>query len=122
MRTAQKIAVTVAGAALVFGTTTATAQAEPGTVHGCKLGYFCIYPRDAGWNGDVPSNTYYRYGPYQLKDQIGFHYLFNNQTGPATVLICTDWNGRTCPQYMPPGPFEAAMDLGPINSIRLNPS
>src|SRR5258708_1605771 len=32
------------------------------TVHGCPLYYACIYPQNAGWNGDHPSLMFYYYG------------------------------------------------------------
>ncbi|GHO97549.1 hypothetical protein KSF_075970 [Reticulibacter mediterranei] len=92
----------------------------PGFNHGCPVGYFCIYPQDKGWNGDRPSLKYYRYGVYQLHNQVGTHYIFNNQTSRAWVWLCTDWNGNnSAGRYSSPD-YEV-VNLTPINSIRLTP-
>ncbi len=92
-----------------------------GTVHGCPSGYACIYPQDAGWNGDHPSQTWYSYGTYQLSNQYGNHYIYNNQTGGAPFWLCTDWKGNTCPSYVAAG-AAAQTDFTPINSVKLVPS
>ncbi len=88
--------------------------------HGCPAGYVCIYPQNAGWNGDHPSLKYYNYGVYQLHNQFGTHYLFNNQTSGAWVWLCTDWNGNNrAGRYASPALY--VVNLTPINSIRLTP-
>ena len=88
------------------------------TVHGCPSGYACIYPQDAGWNGDHPSLMWYHYGTYQLSNQYGNHYIYNNQTGGAPFWLCTDWHGYTCPWYVAAG-NAAQTDFTPINSVKL---
>lgn len=109
--------------AATMSTTTTHAVAHPaaGTVHGCPEGYACIYPQDAGWNGDHPSQMWYYYGTYQLSNQFGNHYIYNNQTGGAPFWLCTDWNGNTCPLYVAAG-TSAQTDFTPINSVKLTPS
>ncbi|GER91849.1 hypothetical protein KDW_60110 [Dictyobacter vulcani] len=92
-----------------------------GTVHGCPVGYACIYPQNAGWNGDHPSNTYYNYGTYKLYNQYGNHYIYNNQTGGAPFWLCTDSYGKTCPWYVAAG-TSAQTDFTPLNSVKLVPS
>ncbi|MBO0791577.1 MAG: hypothetical protein J2P36_11595 [Ktedonobacteraceae bacterium] len=101
----------------IFQVTHATHAA--GTVHGCPLGYACIYPQDAGWNNDHPSKEFYYFGTYQLSNQYGTHYVFNNQVGGASFWLCTDWHGNTCMQFVPIGEGRA-VDLTPINSVKLS--
>lgn len=91
-----------------------------GTIHGCPVGWACIYPENAGWNGDHPSLMYYYYGVYQLSNQFGDHYLYNNQTGGAWFYLCSDWNGNSCPIYVPNGGPGYHANLTPINSVKLN--
>jgi hypothetical protein len=93
----------------------------PGGNHGCPVGYFCIYPQDKGWNGDRPSLKYYRYGVYQLHNQVGTHYIFNNQTSHAWVWLCTDWNGNNSAFRLTSPDYATLINLTPINSIRLTP-
>lgn len=112
-------AVTAATAALALGGGVLPAQAASN--HGCPSGWACIYPQDAGWNGDRPSLKYYNYGTYQLSNQFGNHYVYNNQTGGAPIWLCTDWNGNTCPWYVAAGSY-AVVNLTPINSVKLVPS
>ena len=60
-----------------------------GTVHGCQSGYVCIYPQNAGWNGDRPSLRFYTYGAHNLSNQFGTHRMLNNQYGGAWVVLCS---------------------------------
>jgi hypothetical protein len=90
------------------------------TVHGCPSGAVCIYPQDAGWNGDHPSDVYFSYGAHNLVNQNGMHYILNNQTGGATMRTCTGYNGTGCEGYLPQD-WSINKDLTPINSITLEP-
>ncbi|GHP01113.1 hypothetical protein KSF_111600 [Reticulibacter mediterranei] len=109
---------------LVFagGVSAPTAHAAPaGTIHGCPSGYVCIYPQNAGWNGDKPSLKYYYYGVYQLSNQYGTHEIFNNQYSNAGFDLCTDWNGTVCDLGFSINSY-GAVDLTPINSVRVKPT
>lgn len=98
---------------------TATA-ADAATVHGCPSGYVCIYPQNAGWNNDHPSNTYYNYGCYKLYNQYGTHRVLNNQTGYAPTDGYTSSNCSTgFSYYIASGGAWADVDLTPVNSIDL---
>ena len=88
------------------------------TFHGCASGWACIYPKDVVRDGDRPSLRYYHYGSYQLSNQFGVHYVYNNQFGGAIFYLCRDWFGNDCPFAFFPGQG-AAVDLTPINSVRL---
>ncbi|MFJ4964381.1 hypothetical protein EES43_11235 [Streptomyces sp. ADI96-02] len=85
---------------------------------GCQSGYVCIYP-GASWNGNRPEATYYQYGVYNLSNQTGTHRVFNNQTGGASVQLCTGYNGVGCGAKMPTWTYWD-VDLTPINSIKLS--
>ncbi|MFG2138891.1 hypothetical protein [Streptomyces sp. NPDC048650] len=121
----RKITRAAAALALAIGATTmatatsANAAQAAGTVHGCPSGAFCIYPQNAGWNNDRPSNTYYSYGAHNLSGQVGNHMIFNNQTGGAWVRTCTGYNGTgDCQGWMAAGQ-SFTKDLTPINSVLL---
>jgi hypothetical protein len=120
MRKLVKLAVAlslVAGTGTIFDATPAQAAS---TVHGCQAGNVCIYPQNAGWNGDRPESTYYYYGYYNLSNMFGYHIIFNNQTGGATVTTCTGYNGTGCAGSLGPG-WYSNENFTPINSIVLRP-
>jgi hypothetical protein len=71
-------------------------QAAGSTIHGCPSGAVCVYPENAGWNGDRPSLEFWSYGAHNLSNQYGNHYVLNNQT---------DW-------VPPGGGYAAAMATG----------
>jgi hypothetical protein len=104
------------GALLSFGVT----EAQAATIHGCPSGYVCVYPENAGWNGDRPSLKYYTYGAHNLSNQFGYHYVFNNQTDYAISRFCLKYDGRDCGWTLFAGNY-TNFDLTPINSIYLAP-
>jgi hypothetical protein len=120
MRTTKRIAsaitVMAATAAVMVGTTATAAQAA--TVHGCRAGWVCLYPEDAGWNGDSPSYEWYEYGTYALSNQFGNHVIFSNQTGDAVVSPCLDYGGTNCLDFVLAGD-SITIDFTPINSVVL---
>lgn len=93
-----------------------------GGSHGCPSGDVCIYPEGAGWNGDHPESAgfYHNYGYYNLSGQTDTHRIFNNQTGGATVKLCTNYGGTGCGSPLAAGHSED-VNLTPINSITLEP-
>lgn len=116
-RTAGAIVATatlLCGGAAVMATTASAA----GTVEGCPFGDVCVYPQNAGWNGGHPSLTFYTYGAHNLSNQLGSHYVFNNQSGAAVARLCTGYNGVGCGTEGHPGQVINA-NLTPINSIVL---
>ncbi|MFE0193061.1 hypothetical protein [Streptomyces sp. NPDC059008] len=117
MKTAAALTFAVGALATVGA---AGAQAAPAAAsHGCPSGAVCVYPQNAGWNGDRPSHVYYSYGAHNLSGQVGRHYVFNNQTGGAKARTCTGYNGTgDCQGFMDPG-YYVDKDLTPINSIVL---
>lgn len=101
------------------GVTSAGAVTTADSLHGCPSGAVCVYPQNAGWNGDRPSLTFYSYGAHNLSNQVGQHYVLNNQTGGATARTCTGYNGTgDCQGYLGAG-YYVDKDLTPINSIVL---
>ncbi|MER5732074.1 hypothetical protein ABT084_27720 [Streptomyces sp. NPDC002138] len=124
MNARKKLAVLAASGTLALGLAATAAPsasaAATGSWHGCPSGAVCIYPQDAGWNNDSPSLTYYSYGAHNLSNQYGNHYIANNQTGGATMRTCTGYNGTGCQGYLLAGTW-MIKDLGPINSITLQP-
>lgn len=110
------------GTSVVSQATTNTHQVAVPTddaLHGCPLGYACIYPENAGWNNDQPSLKFYYFGTYQLSNQYGTHYVLNNQVGGASFWLCTDWRGNACAQFVPIAGWRA-VNLTPINSVKLS--
>ncbi|MEY9952620.1 hypothetical protein [Leifsonia sp. EB34] len=103
--------------AAVVGALGIATPASAATSHGCASGYVCIYP-GAGWNGDKPSHTYYKYGTYNLSNQLGMHRVFNNQTGGAMLRLYLGYNGVTPSTGVGAGHY-ADINLTPINSIAL---
>lgn len=117
----------------------AGALSANGTVEGCPLGYACIYPVNAGWNGGVPEGRgfFFTYGVHPLSNEFNSHRVFNNQTSDALVWLCKDTAGTDCPMTVPLGPLPlcaysefgklfngtdyADIDLTPYNSIKLTP-
>jgi hypothetical protein len=118
MRSAAAFALAVGAMAAVGTTGEQTAEARAAATHGCAVGYVCIYPEGAGWNNDRPSLTYYKYGTYNLSNQVGVHRIYNNQSGNATMRTCTGYDGVGCQGYLYPGSY-IDKDLTPINSITL---
>jgi hypothetical protein len=110
------VAVASIAAALTLGAPIAAHAVD--TLHGCPPGYVCLYPQDAGWNNDTPSDKWYDYGTYQLSNQYGYHFILNNQTGGAGLRLCNGWNGEACPWSVTAGD-SARLDFTPLNSIRL---
>ncbi|WP_158607481.1 glycoside hydrolase domain-containing protein [Flexivirga caeni] len=118
----RRFGLTAAGLATLtvasFGVTSAPA-ASAATSHGCPSGDVCIYP-SGSWNGDKPSFKYYTYGAHNLSNQLGTHRVFNNQTGGATLQLCTAYNGGGCGTAHKPG-WYGDVNLAPTNSIKLSP-
>lgn len=114
-------------AVVAIGLTAATSAASPAsaaptgrTIHGCPVGYFCIYPQNAGWNSDRPSHKFYNYGRYNLSNQYGTHRMVNNQYGSTLVGTCRGYNATNGYQnlfYYQGQVIDA--NLTPINSIHL---
>lgn len=122
MRTVIKTIASAAIAAATIATLTVTATPAAnaaGALHGCPSGAVCIYPRDAGFNGDRPSNAYYSYGLHRLYNQYGDHYIVNNQTGGAGAELCESLDGvYNCPYEVFPQDW-SIIDLTPINTVKL---
>lgn len=114
------------------------AQAAGATIHGCPSGAVCVYPQNAGWNGDKPSLEFFSYGAHNLSNQVGHHYVLNNQydwvppggQGWAAAMVsgATGYNGGgtwswTFINYIHRGAGGDAAwgnpDLTPINSLDL---
>jgi hypothetical protein len=114
------VAAVAVGAVTFLGVATPAAHAAA-TIHGCPAGYACIYPQNAGWNGDRPSHKYYTYGEYNLSNQFGTHRVLNNQTGDwaeSAFYYCTGYNGGGTCGRVQQGAWED-LNLTPINSVVL---
>ncbi|MGW7450441.1 hypothetical protein [Streptomyces sp. NPDC054787] len=118
-----KLAATAATAVMALGTGVLAASPAPagdGSWHGCPREAVCIYPRDAGWNNDHPSNVYWD-GVYQLYGQEGMHFVVNNQTYNWVDRLCYDSYGQNCDSYVQPAGTTWWVNLSPMNSIKLSP-
>lgn len=92
-----------------------------GTSHGCPYGAVCLYPQNAGWNGDHPSASYWSYGPHNLSNQYGTHRVFNNQYGGALVEACYGYGGRGGGTLLLGTGVAYDYGLTPVNSLVLFP-
>lgn len=109
-------------AAAAFATAAAAVVAMSGAAHAdpwanCPDGYVCVYPQNQN-PAQSPSLKWEAYGAHNLSNQYGNHWVLNNQTGGATMALCTGYNGSGCGQRIPAGEGVYA-DLTPINSIVL---
>lgn len=120
MRTMFRGAAAVATAAVAVIALGGTVEAKPADAWaGCPEGAVCIYPQNQ--NPAVkPTHVFYTYGAHNLSNQFGRHWVLNNQYGGATANLCTGYNGAGCGGAIAAKTGVYA-DLGPINSIRLNP-
>lgn len=110
----------VLAAVIALAATLLTAYATPAAnavTTGCPSGYVCIYP-SAGWNNGVPQLKFVAYGSADLSNMTGTHRVYNNQTGGATVSLCTSYGGAGCGAYHAPA-WYADVNLTPINSVDL---
>ncbi|WP_413755984.1 hypothetical protein [Streptomyces sp. MMBL 11-3] len=107
---------TAATATLAFAGTADARAADDWA--GCPSGAVCIYPQnqDPARN---PSNVYWAYGPHNLSNQSGWHWVLNNQTGGASAELCLNYGGTNC-NYTIGAQKGVYADLGPVNSIKLN--
>ncbi|MFJ4668630.1 hypothetical protein [Kitasatospora purpeofusca] len=94
------------------------AQAADGSWDGCPYGAVCIYPQDSD-TSRPPTDVFYSYGPHNLRNQYGWHWVLNNQSGGAHAHLCTGYNGGAC-GYDIAAQAGVYADLGPINSITLD--
>ncbi|MCW2755873.1 MAG: hypothetical protein JWQ32_3284 [Marmoricola sp.] len=96
-----------------------------------------MYPQNAGWNNDRPSLEFWSYGAHNLSNQVGRHYVLNNQYDwqdpsgqgwiAAKVAGATGYNGGgtwawTLMNYLHQSasyPAWGNVDLTPINSLDL---
>ena len=104
--------------ALLLLGTTATSPAQGQTRYECPSGYVCIYPEKVFIGDTKPSNKYYRYGIYKLSNQYNTHWVYNNQTGGASVALCKNSNGTNCPYTLYQNEY-GFYNFTPINSIKL---
>jgi hypothetical protein len=95
--------------------------AAAGPAHGCPYGAVCLYPQNAGWNGDRPSATYWSYGAHNLSHQYGTHRIYNHQYGGARVEACYGYNGRGGGTLLLGAGVATDYDLTPVNSLVLLP-
>src|SRR5689334_3211673 len=111
-----------AAAVTTVGTTGAhAAAASPATSwNGCPLGAVCIFPQnvDPG-QSPTPEAVFWSYGPHNLSNEVGMHWVYNFQTQDAHATFCGGYNGTSC-GYSLPAFTGINADLTPVNSITLD--
>lgn len=112
------VAAVAVGSLLSIAVATPPAQAAA-TQWGCSSGYVCVYERDPALWAD-PELSFYTYGYHVLSNQVGKHWVFNNQTGGAKAHLCKGTSGNCVLTINSDNMYE--YDLTPINSIRLTAS
>lgn len=117
MRGAAALAIATAAVAAA-GTGSAHASDKP--AYNCPGGAVCIYPQNADYKTSTPTTVFYSYGAHNLSNQVGNHYVMNNQYGGnATADLCYGYNGVDCLDSLGQN-VTGWFDLTPINSIVLN--
>ncbi len=116
----RRSAIVAAALIALLSLTQAPTPAYAAEYQGCPDGWVCLYPQNAGWNGGHPSHKWFRYGSYDLSNQLGIHRFLNNQTGGAKAWTCRNYGGTNCPTYQPAGTWWD-YDFTPINSVKLTP-
>lgn len=66
--------------------------ARPAITDGCVNGAVCMYT-DSGWKTHSPEHSWTVYGCYNLDNETGDRYVFNNQYGGNTATL---WTGSNC--------------------------
>ncbi|MGX9885074.1 hypothetical protein [Streptomyces sp. NPDC002276] len=123
MRKIMSAAAALATAATAVLAMSGAAQGAPAgnsPIWGCPSGAVCIYGRgvDPAANPH-PTDVYYSYGAHNLSNQVGYHYVVNNQYGGASASLCKNYGGTNCVLTIPQD-YHSNYDLTPINSITLN--
>ncbi|MCQ9181359.1 hypothetical protein KMT30_20375 [Streptomyces sp. IBSBF 2953] len=112
-------AVALATAATAMVALSGTAEAKPADDWaGCPSGAVCVYPQNQS-PAQSPSAVYWTYGAHDLSNQVGRHWVLNNQTGGASAELCLNYGGTNCNSTIAARNGVYA-DLTPVNSIKLN--
>ncbi len=105
---------------LLLAATAAPASAAGPSYYGCPYGAVCIYNGSTPSTGIERGGVYWSYGPHNLSNQFGYHYVVNNQYGGAWVETCTGYNGTGDGETIIfAAPYGDSLYLTPINSIVL---
>jgi hypothetical protein len=56
------------------------------THHGCPYLYACMYT-SSGWTNNTPEHEYFYYGCYNLSNEYGTRWIYNNQSGKAVISM-----------------------------------
>ena len=89
-------------------------------LYGCPSGAVCVYQQDQPASSSTLTNTYYSYGAHNFVNQVGYHWVINNQTDGASTTLCYGYNGGDCTGATIAAGGWRAENLTPFNSIRLN--
>ncbi|QDP96850.1 hypothetical protein FOE78_13850 [Microlunatus elymi] len=117
------LGLTAAGVAAAAVTSAPPAHAQyptpPGDWnHNCPSAYVCLYESASDWNNGKIDTKYYTYGVHNLKDQVGYHVVYNHQTGGAKVSLNKYYGGGGAVHTIKAG-YHRTYNLTPINSVTL---
>jgi hypothetical protein len=90
----------------------------PADYNGCADGTACMYTDD-GWDNSSPEQHWWTYGCYNLTNEYGDRYVYNNQYDNATVTLYTGTNCQD-PYAVVSENTSWEGDISPINSISLD--
>jgi hypothetical protein len=85
--------------------------------HGCPVGDVCMYTT-AGWKSGTPENEYYYYACYNLSNEYGTRYIYNNQVGNAWAAIFSQYNCFALQEAFGPQGW-GQVNITVVNSIKL---
>jgi hypothetical protein len=88
------------------------------TRHGCPYYYACMYT-SSGWKSNTPEHEWYSYGCYNLSNEYGTRWIYNNQSGTAVISLFgpTDCYGGVLFTATPGG--WGTINITPVNSVRI---
>jgi hypothetical protein len=121
MRMMSRAATALALAAAAVTTVGVTGAHADGPWENCPYGAVCIFPQNVKVLGGTtaPTDVFWSYGPHNLSNETGWHWVFNNQTPGAHAHLCNGYNGTQCGYDMADQDGVWA-DLTPVNSITLD--
>jgi hypothetical protein len=87
--------------------------------YGCPYGAVCLYNTADPNSGIQSGGVYWAYGPHNLSNQYGDHFVMNNQYDSAWVELCTGYNGTGRGTTIIYAGWGFPQNLSPINSLVL---
>lgn len=102
----------------LYGKDALTRAAPALAAHGCPYGDVCMYTT-SGWSHNTPEHEYYSYGCYNLSNEYGTRWIYNNQYGGADDAGFTQFGCSGAVLWTETQGGWGQFDITPVNSIKL---